>query len=73
MGTGNRVNEGQTRWTDELQMMTSHRGRTSQSHKRIAQTNRTKQDDVMSKNGNDNRRFGMLQSNSGVYGVPETG
>ena len=41
-GTGNRVNEGQTRWTDESQMMTSRRSRTSESHKRIAQTNRTK-------------------------------
>ena len=72
-GTGNRVNEGQTRWTDESQMMTSRRGCTSQLHKRIAQTNRTKQDDITPKNGNDKRRFGMLQSNSGVYGVPETG
>ena len=53
VGTGYRVNNGQTRWTDESQMMTSCRGRTSQSHKRIAQMNRTKQDDVMSKNGND--------------------
>ena len=34
--------------------------------------NRTKQDDVTSKNGNDERRFRMLQSNSGVYGGPET-
>ena len=38
------MNEGQTRRTDESQMMTSHRGRTSESHKRIAQTNHTKQD-----------------------------
>ena len=52
-GTGNCVNDRQTRGTDELQMMTSHCGRTSQLHKRIAQTNRTKQDDVMSRNGND--------------------
>ena len=52
-GMGSRVNEGQTRWTDESQMMTSRWGHTSQSHKRIAQTNRTKQDDVTSKNGND--------------------
>ena len=72
-GTRNHVNEGQTRWTDELQMMTSCRGCTSQSHKRIAQTNRTKQDDVTPKNGNDKRCFGMLQSNSGASGVPETG
>ena len=54
-------------------MMTSRRGRTSQLHKRIAQMNRTKQDDVTSKNGNDKQCVGMLQSNSGVYGVPETG
>ena len=53
--------------------MTSHRGRTSQLHKQIAQTNRTKQNDVTSKNGNDKRRFGMLQRNSGAYGVPQTG
>ena len=70
---GNRVNEGQMRWTDKSQMMTSRQGRTSQSHKRIAQTNRTKQDDITPKNGNDKQRFGMLQSSSGAYGVPETG
>ena len=40
-GMGNRVNEGQTRRTDELQMMTSRRGRTSQLHKRIAQSKMT--------------------------------
>ena len=61
------------RQTDESQLMTSCWGHTSQSHKRIAQTNHAKQDDITSKNGNDKRRFGMLQSNSGVYGVPETG
>ena len=72
-GTGNHVNEGQTRQTDESQMMTSHRGHTSESHKRIAQTNRTKQDDVTPKNGNDKQHFGMLQSSSGAYGVPESG
>ena len=72
-GTGNRVNDGQTRQTDESQMMTPCRGHTSQSHKRITQMNCTKQDDVTSKNGNDKRHFGMLQSNSGAYGVPETG
>ena len=42
-------------------------------HKPIAQTNRTKQDDVTPKMGNDKQRFGMLQRNSGAYGVPETG
>ena len=71
-GTGNRVNEGQKRRTDESQMMTSRQGRTSESHKRIAQTNRTKQDDITPKNGNNKKRFGVLQSNSGAYGVPET-
>ena len=70
---GNCVNEGQMRWTDELQVMTSRRGRTSESHKQIAQMNWTKQDDVTSKNGNNKRCFGVLQSNSGAYGVPETG
>ena len=52
-GMGNHVDNRQTTWTDESQMMTSHRGRTSQSHKQIAQTNHTKQDDITSKNGND--------------------
>ena len=51
-GTGNCVNEGQTRQTDKSQMMTSHWGRTSESHKRTAQTNHTKQDDIPPKNGN---------------------
>ena len=39
----------------------------------IAQINCTKQDDIMSKNGNVEQCFQILQSNSGVYGVPETG
>ena len=52
-GTGNHVDDGQMRWTDELQMMMPPRGPTSQSHKRIAQMNRTKQDDITPKNGND--------------------
>ena len=47
MGTGYHVDDGQTTWTDELQMMTSHQGRTSQLHKRITQTNHTKQDVTM--------------------------
>ena len=53
MGTGYHMNDRQMTWTDELQMMTSHQSLTSQSHKQITQMNRTKQDDVMSKNGND--------------------
>ena len=69
---GNRVNKGQTRQTDESQMMTSRRGHTSESHKRITQTNRTKQDDVTPKNGNNKQCFGVLQSNSGAYALPET-
>ena len=69
---GNHMDDGQMTQTDESQMMMSCRGHTSQLHKRIAQTNRTKQDDVTSKNGNDKQCFQMLQSNSGVYGVPET-
>ena len=73
VGTGNCVNEGQTRWTDESQMMMSRQGHRSESHKRIAQTNRTKQDDVTPKNGNNKRRFGVLQTNSSAYGVSETG
>ena len=71
--TGNCVNEGQMRQTDELQMMTSCWGGTSELHKQIAQTNRTKEDDVAPKNGNDKQCFGVLQSNSGAYGVPEPG
>ena len=38
---GNHVNNGQTRLTDELQMMISCRGRTSQLHKQIAQNKMT--------------------------------
>ena len=42
---GNRVDDGQTRWTDELQMMMSHRvaqvNRTNKSHKQIAQNMET--------------------------------
>ena len=71
-GMGNHVNDRQMRQTDELPMMMSRCDRTSQSHKQIEQMNHTKQDDVTSKNGNDKRCFGMLQSNSGAYGVPET-
>ena len=52
-GMGYRVNDMQTMRTDELQMMMSHGSRTSQSHKSITQMNRTKQDNVTSKNGND--------------------
>ena len=71
-GTRYHVDDGQTTRTDESQMMMSHWGHTSQSHKRIAQTSCTKQDDITSKNGNGERCFWMLQSNSGAYGGPET-
>ena len=47
------LDDRQMAWTDESQMMTSCQSRTSQSHKQITQMNRKKQDDVMSKNGND--------------------
>ena len=40
-GTGNLVNDRWTRQTDESQMMISCPGRTSQSHKRIAQSKMT--------------------------------
>ena len=40
-GMGNHVNEGQTRWTDESQMMTSRWGRTSELQKQIAQSKMT--------------------------------
>ena len=72
IGMGYHVDNGKMTWTDKLQMMTSHQSCTSQLHKRIAQMNRTKQDDVTSKKGNDEQRFQMLQSNSGVYRGPET-
>ena len=39
----------------------------------MAQNDCGRQDDIMSKNGNDERCFQILQSNSGVYGGPETG
>ena len=52
-GTGNHVDDGQMIQTDELQLMISQWSRISQSHKQIAQTNCTKQDDVTSINGND--------------------
>ena len=72
-GMGYHVDNVQMTQTDESQMMTSCGSCTSQSHKQIAQNGHTKQDDIMSKNGNDGRCFWMLQSNSGAYGGPETG
>ena len=43
VGMGYCVDDMQMTWTDELQMMTSHGSRTSQSHKSIAQNDHTKQ------------------------------
>ena len=42
VGMGYRVDDGQMTWTDQSQMMTSCWSHTSQSHKSIAQMNRTK-------------------------------
>ena len=39
----------------------------------ITQIDHTRQDDIMVKNGNLEQHFRMVQSNSGVYGGPETG
>ena len=61
------------RRTDEMDRRVADDDITSGSHKSITQLNRTKQDDVTPKNGNNKQCFGMLQSNSGAYGVPETG
>ena len=56
-GMGYCVDDVQMTRTIELQLMTSCGSCTKQSHKSIAQTNCTnnhaRQDDVMSKNGND--------------------
>ena len=54
-------------------MEVAQNNQTNQSHKRVAQMNRTRQDDILSNNGNDEQCFWMLQSNSGAYGGPETG
>ena len=77
VGTGYHVDEMQMTWTNESQMMMSHGSDTNRSHKsiakRIAQNDHAKQDDVTSRNGNDKQDSQMLQSNSGVYGGPDTG
>ena len=41
VGMGYHVDDMQTTWTDESQMMMSHRSHTSQSHKSITQMNHT--------------------------------
>ena len=71
-GMGYHVDDVHMTQTDESQMMTSCGSHTSRSHKSIAQTNCTKQDDIMSRNGNTEQCFWMLQSNSGAYRGPET-
>ena len=53
MGMGYHVNDVQTMWTVESQMMTSWGSHTKQPHKSIAQMNHTKRYDVTSKSGND--------------------
>ena len=54
-------------------MEVTQNDRTNQLHKQITQNDHAKQDDVTSKNENDEQHFRMLQSNSGEYGGPETG
>ena len=73
VGMGYCVDDMQMMWTDKSQMILSCESCTNQSHKPIAQMNCTKQDDIMSNNGNDEQCFRMLQSNSGAYEGPETG
>ena len=53
VGMGYCVDDMQTMKTIELQLMTACGSCKRQSHKSIAQMNHTKQDVVMSKNGND--------------------
>ena len=54
---GYHVDDMQTMPPVELQLMTSWGSHTKRSHKSITQTNRTRQDDVTSKNGNDKQCF----------------
>ena len=74
--------ESRERQTDETDRRVADDDVTSESHKSIAQTNRTnkshkrsrtKTADVTSQEWNDKTTLGMLQRNSGAYGVPETG
>ena len=73
MGVGYCVNNVQMMQTDELQLMMSQGSHTKRSQKLITEINRTRQDEITSKNGNLEQCFQMLQSNSGAYGRPETG
>ena len=71
-GTRYHVDNVQMMQIIELQLMMSCGSCMKQSHKSIAQKDHAKQDDITSKNGNDEQCFWMLQSNSGAYGGPET-
>ena len=51
--TGYCVDDVQMMQTVELQLMASCGSYTEQSHKKITQNNHARQDDIMSKNGND--------------------
>ena len=51
-GMGYCVDDVQMKQTAESQLMTSSRSHTNQSHKSITQIDRTRQDDITSKNGN---------------------
>ena len=73
MGTGNCVDDMQMMQIVELQLMMSCGSHTKQSHKSITQIDHTRQDDITSKNRNVEQCFWMLQSNSRMYGGPETG
>ena len=53
MGMGYHVSNMQMMQANESQLIMSRGSCTKRSHKSIAQTNRTRQDDIMSKNGND--------------------
>ena len=72
-GTGYHVDDRQMAWTDELQMMKSCGSHTSQSHKQIAQQITQNKMTSHPRMEMTNDAFQMLQSNSGAYGVPETG
>ena len=73
-----RERESCERQTDETDRRVADDDVTSESHKTIAQMNRTnkvaqKQCCRHFQEWNDKTTLGMLQSNSGAYGVPETG
>ena len=72
-----RERESRERQTDKTDRRVADDDVTSESHKSIAQTNRTnkvppKNADITSKNGTTKRRLGRSRATQ-VYGVPETG